>query len=182
MRRTLLHFEGERTRMEAFVIMPNHIHCLFQLMETWTLPKLMHSWRSFSAKELNRITGRRGEVWSRSYWDRIPRGPRHYSRIRDYILDIRQRPGCILGRLCCGSESAPYGSSSRKRDTTPGLFLEIWINGAPACCRRGGLGRNGGGDRPRDGGGPLKRAPAFRRRGGLGRNGEKIAPGTGAVH
>jgi len=83
--KTLMFHEGKKTRMDAFVIMPNHVHCLVQLVGDCAVSSLMHSWRSYSAQTINRKLGRKGPLWGRDYWDRIIRSPEHYWHVRRYI-------------------------------------------------------------------------------------------------
>lgn len=56
----LLHFDGERYRMIAWVIMPNHVHTLIETVEGYPLGTILHSWKSYTAKEANRILRRTG--------------------------------------------------------------------------------------------------------------------------
>lgn len=65
--------------------MPNHIHLLVSVAEGWTLEKLLHSWRSFSAKGINKHLKQSGPVWQRDYYDRIIRDENHFARCVRYI-------------------------------------------------------------------------------------------------
>ncbi len=56
----LLHFDIERYRLFAWVIMPNHVHVLVQFFEDHSLSEVVHSWKSFTALEANRILGIKG--------------------------------------------------------------------------------------------------------------------------
>src|SRR5215203_1813420 len=49
----LRHFEGERSRLHAWVIMPNHVHVLASLLASSTIGDLMKSWKGYTAKQLN---------------------------------------------------------------------------------------------------------------------------------
>ncbi|MEO5711887.1 MAG: hypothetical protein ABIT37_00215 [Luteolibacter sp.] len=46
----------------------------------------MHSWKRFTAREINKATGNAGELWQREYWDRLIRSQRHFDWTREYIL------------------------------------------------------------------------------------------------
>ena len=81
----LEHFNGVRYRLHSYVVMPNHVHVLFDLNESDDLPRTLHSWKSYTAKELNRLTGSEGVVWMRDYYDRIVRNGEHYARCLAYI-------------------------------------------------------------------------------------------------
>jgi REP element-mobilizing transposase RayT len=81
----LLHFDGERYRLIAWCIMPNHVHGLIELNEEQSLSKIVHSWKSYTAHLANEILGRSGDFWFREYFDRFIRDDRHFSRAVSYI-------------------------------------------------------------------------------------------------
>jgi len=60
MQETLLIFDGERYRLLAWVVMPNHVHVLVQLDERFPLPEVLHSWKSYVANQANKVLGRSG--------------------------------------------------------------------------------------------------------------------------
>ena len=86
----LAHFEGERHRHHSWVVMPNHVHALFALVEGCTLESLLQSWKGFSAREINRATGSSGPLWQRDYFDRMIRNEEHFWNVARYI---RNNPG-----------------------------------------------------------------------------------------
>lgn len=51
---TLLHFDSVRYRLLAWVVMPNHIHVLTELLPGYPLNGVIHSWKSFTAKKANK--------------------------------------------------------------------------------------------------------------------------------
>ncbi|MFP4191262.1 MAG: REP-associated tyrosine transposase, partial [Candidatus Hydrogenedentota bacterium] len=79
------HFHGKRYQLHAWCIMPNHVHLLLTLAEGETLPKVMHSIKSYTAKRANKILGRSGPFWQKEYYDRIVRDAREYERTLSYI-------------------------------------------------------------------------------------------------
>jgi len=81
----LLHFDGDRYRLFAWVIMPNHVHVLLLLLPGNTLAGVTHSWKSFTARKLNALTGSTGRVWQPETYDRFIRTVRHYRRCVGYI-------------------------------------------------------------------------------------------------
>jgi REP-associated tyrosine transposase len=87
---SLLAFDGERYRMLAWVVMPNHVHALFQPMNGWTMAKIVASWKKFTARQIcdwRRESGEEasGPVWHREYWDRYIRDARHFAQTVEYI-------------------------------------------------------------------------------------------------
>ena len=58
----------------------------------WSLGELLHSIKSFTAKEINRIEGTTGEVWEQERYDRYVRGDRDLEEKFHYIVS-NPRPG-----------------------------------------------------------------------------------------
>jgi len=91
--KALRHFDGSRYSLSAFVLMPNHVHVLFKLSEGEDLGKVIHSWKSFSAHEINKALGQEGPVWQEEYYDRIVRGESHFARLLEYICENPAKAG-----------------------------------------------------------------------------------------
>ena len=81
----LLYFNEDRYRLHAFVVMPNHVHVLMELKEKTELSKVLHSWKSYTAKRINAVVGGKGSVWQKEYFDRLIRDSAHYERTLKYI-------------------------------------------------------------------------------------------------
>jgi putative DNA methylase len=84
-RNSLMFFDDQRYTIHAWVIMPNHIHALFTPVEGWTLAKILHSWKSFSAREANKVLNRTGEFWQPEYFDRVIRNENGFIAAVEYI-------------------------------------------------------------------------------------------------
>ena len=82
----LRHFDRDRYLLDAFVVMPNHVHVLVQLAKGQALADILHSWKSFSAKAINELLGRKGQLWQDESYDRIVRDWNELVGYRDYIL------------------------------------------------------------------------------------------------
>lgn len=87
---TLHFFEGERYALDEYVIMPNHVHVLVKPLAGHRLVQILHSWKSFSANEINRRMGRTGQLWQHESYDHIVRNEPAMNAIRHYI---RANPG-----------------------------------------------------------------------------------------
>src|SRR4029077_10841936 len=81
----LRHFDHDRYVLDAFVVMPNHVHVLVSLAEGQPLADVLHSWKSFSAKAINHQLGRSGRIWQEESYHRIVRDWNELVRYRDYI-------------------------------------------------------------------------------------------------
>jgi len=84
---TLLFFEGQRSSMWAFVVMPNHVHALFSLLEGHELEKMMFTWKRFTSGKINEAAGRSGNLWQAEYFDRLIRHEAHFEGVLSYILE-----------------------------------------------------------------------------------------------
>jgi REP element-mobilizing transposase RayT len=85
MEEALLHFDGQRYRLIAWCVMPNHVHAMAETREDWPLASIVHSWKSYTAHRANSILGRSGDFWFREYFDRFIRDDRHFTNAVRYI-------------------------------------------------------------------------------------------------
>ncbi|MGH7144751.1 MAG: REP-associated tyrosine transposase [Planctomycetota bacterium] len=90
-----LHFNRQRYLLHAWVIMPNHVHLIVEESPDFPLREIVHSWKSFSVKEANRVLGRTGAFWQREYWDRFIRHRAHYDSSLSYIYDNPVKAGLV---------------------------------------------------------------------------------------
>jgi len=89
----LLHFDSERYHLLAWCVMPNHVHAMIETLEGFPLADVLHSWKSFTAKQANRILGRQGEFWQREYFDRYIRHAEHFLQAIAYIEENPVKAG-----------------------------------------------------------------------------------------
>ena len=87
--KSLLHFHGEngRYQMGDFVIMPNHVHLLVAPSADWKLGQLIHSWKSFTAHEINKALNRKGALWMDERFDHLVRNSSFLLKYQRYIAD-----------------------------------------------------------------------------------------------
>jgi putative DNA methylase len=103
----LLHFDGERYRLHAWVVMPNHVHLLLTPIEGHSLAQITHSLKSYTAHRINHVLGRHGEFWQRESFDRYIRDAHHFAAAREYIEANPVKAG-----LCGKSEEWEFSSAS----------------------------------------------------------------------
>jgi hypothetical protein len=77
---SLRQFDGTRYRLHAWCVMPNHVPVVFQTIAGNTLPRILHSWKSFSAKRANKILQRSAEFWQGKYYDHLVRDVSEFHR------------------------------------------------------------------------------------------------------
>lgn len=70
---SLLFYDGERYRVSAWVVMPNHVHLLLAPAQGEELSEILHSLKSYTAHKANRILGRTGRFWQRESFERYIR-------------------------------------------------------------------------------------------------------------
>ncbi len=109
--RALLHADGERYRLIAWCIMPNHVHVIVQQMEGGRLDAIVQAWKSASAHSINNHLSRRGRLWRREYFDRFMRGDGHLATSIAYVED-----NPVQAKLAANAVEWPW-SSARFRDT-----------------------------------------------------------------
>ena len=85
----LLHFDGERHRLLAWVVMPDHVHVLIETLAGFAPSRVVQSWKSFTAKQANRLLKRKGPIWMVDDFDRSVRDEIHLSAA---VSDTEQPP------------------------------------------------------------------------------------------
>jgi putative transposase len=78
------HHDGRSYRLLAWAIMPNHVHVMIEQWET-PLAQVVKSWKSYTAKEANKILGRAETFWAEDYFDRYVRDETHYRKVVRYM-------------------------------------------------------------------------------------------------
>ena len=129
--KALRHFDGDRYLLGSFVIMPNHIHVLVRPAMEHKLPDILHSWKSFSAHEANKVLGRTGEFWQDESFDHIVRNEQQLDRVTRYIhenpikaklpKDQYRLGGGVVGQassLSCGVNEVVGGSDASALTTS----------------------------------------------------------------
>jgi REP element-mobilizing transposase RayT len=91
----LWHLDGERYRLMAWIIMPNHVHVMIEQIEGHPLADFVHAWKSFTAKEANKRLRRTGTFWAPDYFDRFIRDQAHFNATVHYIHDNPVKAGLI---------------------------------------------------------------------------------------
>ncbi len=91
----LLHFDGQRYRLIAWVVMPNHLHSVIETREGFPLYDIVRSWKSFTALQANKLLGRQGAFWQADYFDRFIRDEAHLMRVIAYIHENPVKAGLV---------------------------------------------------------------------------------------
>jgi REP element-mobilizing transposase RayT len=89
----LRHFDGQRYTLGSWVVMPNHVHAVVTPNGGCFLDQILHSWKSFTAHEINKRLNRKGPVWQHEGYDHIVRNPRALWKIEQYIGENPSKAG-----------------------------------------------------------------------------------------
>ena len=106
----LLRFDGERYKLHAWVIMPNHVHILLTPKHRFALSEIMHSAKSFTANAANKFLGREGRFWFPESFDRYIRDHDHFEKTINYI---HLNP--VKAKLCAKPSDWRFSSAWRKK-------------------------------------------------------------------
>lgn len=90
---SLKFFDGQRYRLHAWVVMPNHVHVLFETLGDASPGEILKSWKGFTARRINGQLGRTGPLWQTSYFDRMIRDWPHFGRCVRYIVLNPEKAG-----------------------------------------------------------------------------------------
>ena len=124
-RDALTFFSGVRYQLHAWCIMPNHVHVLVTPLADWTLKRIVLSWKSYTANQLNKYFGRSGRFWHRDFFDRFIRNAEHFEQVFHYIECNPVKAG-----LCAIKEDWYFSSAHRKRAAlergVPALYDRTW--------------------------------------------------------
>ncbi len=98
LRENLYHHDGQKYVLHAYCIMPNHVHVLFtprmpcnegvvgEVSDAASpLSSIMHSMKSYTANEANRILKRTGAFWQSESYDHWVRDDGELERVVNYI-------------------------------------------------------------------------------------------------
>ena len=116
------HHAGSRYQLHAYVVMPSHIHCVFTPQPDWErswcaqhpegrltpLSAIMHSIKSFTAREFRMRRGYSGPLWQGESFDRVVRSEAELERTVAYVEFNPVKAGL------CGRPEEWAFSSARK--------------------------------------------------------------------
>jgi valyl-tRNA synthetase len=118
----LKHFDGERYELVAWAIMPNHIHAIVRPSTGQELPAIVHSWKSFTSKEISRLLRRQGPLWMDEYYDHLIRDEQDFTNQIEYVLanpekaKLQDWPWRGMGTSTSNEERGQDALGTRGRD------------------------------------------------------------------
>jgi REP element-mobilizing transposase RayT len=107
----LAFFDGQRYRLDAWVVMPNHVHVVVWPMPDYSLSEILHSWKRFTSREANKVLGRTGDTfWQRESYDHWIRNDEEHARCCRYTVLNPVKAG-----LCAVPEDWRWSSAWREK-------------------------------------------------------------------
>ena len=104
----IFHHAGQKLRLWAFVVMPNHVHILLEPLtiskhlghklndvDFVALPRIMHSLKSYTAKRANNLLNREGTFWQEESFDHWVRNDNEFARVIAYIENNPVKAGLV---------------------------------------------------------------------------------------
>jgi putative transposase len=115
-------------RIDAFVVLPDHIHAIRTLPSgdadfsiRWRLIKIAFSKAIPKSERLSKVRRQRGErgIWQRRFWEHLIRDDEDYRRHVEYCYINPVKHG-LVRRVC------DWPLSSFHRDVAAGLLADDW--------------------------------------------------------
>ena len=104
------HFAGQRYDLPAWVVMPNHVHAVVWPYPKHTLSEVLHSWKSYTGNEANKLLHRRGkEFWQTESFGHLIRNDDERAHLVAYV---ENNP--VKARLCARPEEWPWSSAHER--------------------------------------------------------------------
>jgi putative transposase len=131
---SLLRFDSSRYRLLAWIVMPNHVHVLFEPINAWSVAKIVATWKKYTARRIfdlqrencissnncieqpaARTSGKidRAPTWHREYWDRYIRDEAHLQQTISYIHSNPVKAGLVRS-----AENWHWSSAHSENTTT----------------------------------------------------------------
>ncbi len=118
LRSVILYFDGERYDIVAWCIMPNHVHVVVRPRPGQTLSRIVHSWKSYSSNQINKVLCKTGSLWQPDWFDHLVRNRDDLERSIRYVLDNPRAAGLRdWPWLGCGTDfeaERPTGQAGRE--------------------------------------------------------------------
>ncbi|MCC5823646.1 MAG: transposase, partial [Planctomycetes bacterium] len=105
---TCLHHHETKYWLHTACVMPDHVHLLLRTIQqadgSWpTGADIMHSIKSYTANQINKLRGRSGRVWQREYFDKLVRSDPEMDEANRYIQANAREAG-----LCDRAMEYPF--------------------------------------------------------------------------
>jgi REP element-mobilizing transposase RayT len=100
-------FAGQRYQLNAWVVMPNHVHVVLWPTPNHALSTITQSWKRFIAREANKALNRTGQTfWQPESFDHWIRDDDEHARCCRYVVN-----NPVKARLCAAPEDWKWSSA-----------------------------------------------------------------------
>ena len=89
----LLQFDGNRYDIDAFVLMPNHVHALIKPTTGCNLSTVLQGIKGVSANRCNKLLGHKSTFWMDESDDHIVRDAKELRAFRSYVTGNPAKAG-----------------------------------------------------------------------------------------
>ena len=86
---------NERIRCECIMVMPDHLHAVIQLQGQHTLPEISHTFKRFTARQINILLKQEGQFWVEGYHDTGIRTDTALNEMIRYCYENPVRKGLV---------------------------------------------------------------------------------------
>ena len=86
-------FDRIRYELDSFVVMPNHVHLILQMRDSFALGKELRAMKGASARNANKVLCRSGNFWMSESYDRLIRNKDELVKFRNYIENNPTKAG-----------------------------------------------------------------------------------------
>lgn len=140
-------FAGQRYELHAWVVMPNHVHVVVWPMPGHILSDILHSWKSYTAHEINRrLPEKVVPFWQGESYEHLVRDDEDLHRCCHYTL---MNP--VNASLCARPEDWKWSSHHVAQPSPAAGFRTVPVRGVGASQAPG---ISADGDTPAGGGTP----------------------------
>ena len=121
-------FDRQRYELRAWIVMPNHVHVVVWPMPGHTLSGILHSWKSFTAHEINkRLERKLVPMWQSESYDHLIRDDEDLHRCCHYTL-----MNAVNARLCEKPEQWKWSSTYVAQASSPASSGTVPVPGSEA--------------------------------------------------
>ncbi len=118
----LRQFDGVRYDLLAWCVMPNHVHVVIQPLEGFGVQRILHTWMSHTAREINKLLKRGGDLWQAEYCDFAIRDAAELRNAARHTLENPASTGIINWRWKATNQAkleALLGEKAELTQATP---------------------------------------------------------------
>ena len=91
----LEHFDGQRYRLCAWCVMPNHVHAIVRPEAGRDLSKVLQGWKGFTGRAASKLLERPGPFWQHEPYDHLIRNGIDLARQVRYVMNNPAAAGLI---------------------------------------------------------------------------------------